>query len=537
MSAEDPALFTRQATGLVREGKTRDALFFNIMYSSVLLTVAFYFLLAPAFYQGSNFVVSALIAGLLGLPGGFLYAILTHMMPRTGGDYIFASRIINPVVGFMSNFSWMFWLAVVVGVYSTYFADYGAGAFFRMIAGYTGDTTMLDIGQWFSSEWGKFITGVAFVVFFAGVFIVGGTRTFFRMQRWNFILYIGGAFLLATIVALFTSETSFVNNFNDYVANLGTPGAADKVAESAMAAGYQEKGFDWEATLLAVSTAWYVFGFVYSSNYVAGEIRNSKRTHFYSIPGALLLGVAVIIIIVPAIQSMAGVDFLNMLGVADPAAYGMDGGVAAYPELIAIGSGSPIIGGIVIVGFVAGLMAFVAMAMMLLSRAILAWSFDGLMPRPLAEVDSRTHTPVRAVLVIAVFFIATTAIYSFTDWFSTLIVLLPQSLTLVVVAICGIILPWRRPELFESSGFNKRVAGVPVLTWVGGLSLLGFLGAITILLKDPASGTSISENLNMVLISLGAFLVVAPLIYLVAYLVRKRQGVDLGLVYREIPPE
>ena len=35
-----PGLFTRKATGLVRAGRTRDALFYNLLWSSVALTFA-----------------------------------------------------------------------------------------------------------------------------------------------------------------------------------------------------------------------------------------------------------------------------------------------------------------------------------------------------------------------------------------------------------------------------------------------------------------------------------------------------------------
>lgn len=536
-SPSQPKLFARQATGLVREGKARDALFFNIMYSSVLLSVAFYFLLAPVFYQGSNFIISALIAAALGLPGAFLYAMLTHMMPRTGGDYVFASRTLHPAVGFASNFNWMFWLTMVLGVYSTYLAVYAAGAICRMIAGFYGSTGLLNVADWFATELGTFITGTTFILFFAALFVFGGTRVFFRIQRVNFLLYIGGAFLLAAIIGLVTSHGSFLTNFNEYAANLGTTDAVAKVQESASSLGYESSGFSLKYTILAVTAAWYVFGFVYSTNYVAGEIRSGKRTHFYTIPGALILGVLTIIILTPSIQHMVGTDFLNQLGIADPGAYGFAGGVAAYPELVAIGSGSPVLGFLVIIGFTAGLAAFIPMAIMLVSRAILAWSLDGVMPEVLSRVDERTHTPVAAVAVVSFLGIVSTAIYSFTDWFATLVVLFPQSLTLVVVAICGIVLPFRRRELFESAGYNRRIGSVPLLTIVGSVSLLGFVGAIVILLTDQGSGTSLSLNSGIVIISLVGFFIVGPVIYYLSRFIRSRQGVDLDLAYGEIPPE
>ena len=122
-----PGMFTRKATGLVREGRTRDALFYNLLWSSVALTFAFYWLFA-AFYPGSRPLLSFLIAAALGLPGAFLYAMLSQLMPRTGGDYVFNSRSLHPAVGFAGNFSYCVWLAVIYGVYTTYLATYGFGA-------------------------------------------------------------------------------------------------------------------------------------------------------------------------------------------------------------------------------------------------------------------------------------------------------------------------------------------------------------------------------------------------------------------------
>ncbi len=64
-----PGLYTRKATGLVREGRTVDALFYNVMWSSVALTFAFFWLLYSFFYSGSNAFLAFLIAAGLGSPG------------------------------------------------------------------------------------------------------------------------------------------------------------------------------------------------------------------------------------------------------------------------------------------------------------------------------------------------------------------------------------------------------------------------------------------------------------------------------------
>lgn len=531
------SLFVRQATGLVREGKGRDAFYYNVMWSGGALTLAFFYILGPTSWPRANFLITVLIAALFGIGGAFLYAMLTRLMPRTGGDYVFVSRTLSPWLGFASNFSYVLWNLIIVGVYATYFAVYGAGAFLRMLVGFGASPSLLSTANWFSGHWGIFISGVALVLFSVIIFVFGGTRWFFRLQRGSFFLYILGAFVLAAAVGLFTSHASFVGSFNHYAANLGTTNAAAKLHASAAKGGYAPQGFNFHDTLFAVSDAWFIFGFIFSSSYFAGEIKTGRRTQLYAIPGAVALVVIALVILIPTFQGMAGHNFLNELGIASPASYGFSGGAPAYPEIAAIGSGSPVIGTIIILGFVMGIIAWLPQTMMLASRCMLAWSFDKIMPEKLADVDERTHSPVVAVAVVAIIYIASIAIYAFTSLLTTLSTLFGETLTLLAVAICGIVLPYRRRELFGASGETRKVLGVPLLTLVGVAALIGFSAATTILLIDPGSGTSIAHNWHTVLIALGIFFVLGPAIYFVSKLIRRRQGFDLDLVYTEIPPE
>lgn len=530
-----PGVFTRKATGLVREGRTRDALFYNLLWSSVALTFAFYWLFY-AFYPGANATVAFLIAAALGLPGAFLYAMLTQLMPRTGGDYVFNSRSLHPSIGFAANLSYSFWLAITIGIYTTYIAAYGIGAWARSMAGLTGGSGWISFGDWFSTEAGLFITGTTVLVLSAVMFAMGGVRLFFKVQAALFVLYLLGAILIPVVVGLFQDEAGFLANFNDYGANLGTPNAVDALSASATEAGFASTGFDFETTLKSVSIFWFIFGFIFSSNYFAGEIRLAKRTHLFSMPGAVLLAVVVLALLVPTFTSFATYDFNAMLGLADPAAYGFASGAPAYPELVSIASGSAVVSTIVILGFTVGLAVWLPQTMLLVSRNMFAWSFDRVMPDRLSYVDPRSRSPIIAIGIMLALSIASTAIYAFTDWFSTISVLLGLSLTLLVTAIAGTLLPFRQRALVEASPYGKRVLGLPVLTLVGALAILGFGGAIAIILWDPGSGASLSENPGKLALAAGVY-VAAIAFWFIARAVRRREGVDIDLAYRELPAQ
>jgi APA family basic amino acid/polyamine antiporter len=530
-----PQVFTRKATGLVREGRTADALFYNVMWSSVALTFAFFWLLYSFYYNGSNAILAFAIAALLGLPGAFLYAMLTQIMPRTGGDYVFNSRALHPAIGFAANASYCFWLAVVYGLYTTYFAAYGIGAFANMMAGYTGAHGWITFGEWFSTHAGLFITGTVVILLSAAIFLIGGVRLFFRLQVGGFVLYMLGAFLLPMLIGLFGSESGFISNFNEYGANLGVQHAFAAMQHSASEAGFASSGFDFEATLKSVSVFWFIFGFVYSSNYFAGEIRLKKRTHMVSIPGALAVCGIVLLVLTPLFTHVVGYATNGAFGFAEPSSYGFTN-YPAYPELMAIASGSPVLGAIAILGFSVGLLLWLPQTMLLISRSMFAWSFDRIMPQKLSYVEPRSHSPVVAIGIVTVLGIASTAIYAFTDWFSTLSILLGLTLTLLVTATAGIVLPYTQRAMVENSPYNRRVAGIPLLSLVGGLSLLGFAGATAILLWDPGSGTSLAHNPGKLWLALGVY-VVAFAVYFVSRQIRRSQGIDIELAHVELPPE
>jgi APA family basic amino acid/polyamine antiporter len=530
-----PELFTRKATGLVREGRTVDALFYNVMWSSVALTFGFFWLLYSFYYNGSSAILAFLIAAALGLPGAFLYAMLAQIMPRTGGDYVFNSRALHPSVGFAANASFCFWLAVVYGVYTTYFATYGIGALGHMMAGYTGSGGWNSFGEWFSTEAGLFITGTSAILVSAGVFVLGGVRLFFRLQVVAFVLYMLGAFLLPILVGLLGSESGFIANFNEYGANLGVQHAFAAMQHSAAGAGFSPSGFDFEATLKSVSVFWFIFGFIYSSNYFAGEIRLKKRTHMLSIPGAVAVAVVALLLLTPTFTGIVSYATNGAFGFAEPAAYGF-GSAPAYPELVAIASGSAVWGTIAIVGFSVGLLIWLPQTMMLISRSMFAWSFDRIMPERLSYVEPRSHSPIFAIAIVSLLAIASTAIYAFTEWFSTLSVLLGLSTTLLVTACSGIALPFTQPAMVENSPFNRRVAGVPLLSLVGGLAVLGFGGAIAILLWDPGSGASLSDNPGKLELAILVY-VVAFAVYFVSRAIRRSQGIDIELAHTELPPD
>ncbi|HKM50653.1 MAG TPA: APC family permease, partial [Candidatus Bathyarchaeia archaeon] len=102
MSDQKSFFFLRQATGLVREISTLDAFILNMSASAVGPALV-YMIVGTTMFPGADVIVPCLIATVLSLFIAATYAQLTAALPRSGGDYVFNSRILHPAIGFGMN--------------------------------------------------------------------------------------------------------------------------------------------------------------------------------------------------------------------------------------------------------------------------------------------------------------------------------------------------------------------------------------------------------------------------------------------------
>jgi amino acid transporter len=108
-SATPSGLFVRQASGLVRDVSMTNALFFNIaafVGTAVGWAIAFYALYPEWVAFGiSAYAYMAVLTGVACYFLGMIFASLTTAMPRSGGDYVFTSRIISPFWGWIESWT------------------------------------------------------------------------------------------------------------------------------------------------------------------------------------------------------------------------------------------------------------------------------------------------------------------------------------------------------------------------------------------------------------------------------------------------
>ena len=173
-------------------------------------------------------------------------------------------------------------------------------------------------------------------------------------------------------------------------------------------------------------------------------------------------------------------------------------------------------------------------------RTVFAWDFDRLLPEKFTEVNPRTHSPVPAILLVmglvTVMLAWSIASTDFATWLA--LGVLAGVVCVVIVGVAAFVFPDRRPDLYQASPANVSWGGVPVLKIVAPLSILVMLFLTYLTIRYPALALyGNSSNVWWIPAFMGGIVVIGLIVYYGARWIRRGQGVDVDLVYRELPPE
>src|SRR5450755_1171195 len=170
------------------------------------------------------------------------------------------------------------------------------------------------------------------------------------------------------------------------------------------------------------------------------------------------------------------------------------------------------------------------------TRVIFAAAFDRVLPDRAAEVSEKRKVPFYSLVLMLLPAVALSAVYAYSLKFETytLDATLVIAITYFFSAIAVVVLPWRKPDLWRASPASRiKIFGVQVVP-VAGVITIGLLGFN---LYEWLSNKLYFVNNKTSLIYMGAMYVLAIIVYVGARIIRNRQGIDLGLINKEIPVE
>ena len=544
MGGSRPSLFLRNATGLVKAWSTFDAFVYSF-WSVNLITLGLYGMSFVYTVPDGQVIAAILLFGILTTFLVITYAMLVSVMPRTGGDYAWQSRVLGGGLGFVLSITgWWFTLFLWAPIY----ANILVVQFFGPLAYTLGAP---NIATFFASPTGIFVSCLI-VLAFVSLVVTMGMETYARIQKLCFWIGLGGLVVVCGLL-LFYSQSDFQSAFNREATSLfGAPANAYQATiDAAGKAGFAGSNFGtFTFGPILLLLPWLAFYLLWP-NWGAtlyGEVRGAKdiRKPFWSMFWGLWVTVALVVLVVILIVKTIGWNFYQS---ANSLYWGsLYGGPAPvipvwpYPVMFAGWLvDNSIFQALLII--VMGLWFFGWAGTLFLSstRVIFAAAFDRVLPSWAANISAKRRVPYGSLALMILPSIVISAIYAYKPSFTSVFLdaTAVLALTFFATVVAAIILPWRRKDLYDASPIAKwKVAGVPAITVVGvitGLFLLFMLWEWSFNGAD-LYGTTFSSTPNSVYYFLATY-IVAVVIYVVARFVRKSQGIDLSRIHHEIPVE
>jgi len=543
-SRQSSSLFVRQSSGLVREASALDAMIFNAVFSApVGATLAFGIFYALGTSPGADMVQALLIAFVVNIPVCIMMSMLASAIPRTGGDYVWISRILHPAVAVYSNFSAAISALIGAAFWARSFAVLAVGPTLAVFGAVTNNSGLISAGNAVSGsnatgQWWTFGLGLLLIIILA-VAMSSGTKISFRVQNTCWIIASIGTFL-AFVALLIASSSNFIANFNTFAQPFTHSANSYQAIQNAAAkAGFSFNGGHlFSATIPVVAIIMTFMMWNWWSVYMAGELKSAgKLNRQLSIMlGALVWDSLFMIVGVLLLYRSAGEQFIASINFLTSTATGYTLPVLPYYNLMAsIAANSPIFSLLVAISFLFWNLPAMFPNTFMPVRTIFAWAFDRILPSKLSEVNERTHAPVPAIITASVIVLIILVWSVLSTSFFTLLSLgvLAGVVTILTVSVAAIAFPFRRPELYKNSPANISVAGIPVLPIVAVLSMIVIIGLAYVVLSYPQLGIVPWQGFAF----MGALVVVGLLIFFIARAVRASQGINLDLIYRELPPE
>jgi amino acid transporter len=528
--------YARKASGLVRGLSFWDAFGIGLAVIQPIYAIWYTVQVGVGLFPGGNLLIATVISAVTcGLCAPVVWGILGASMPRAGGEYIYNSRIIHPVIGMGASFA----NVIAITYWNVFISTWIASPALAILGQYMGWT---GLSNFVASKGGIVtLTTACFVGSFLAV--VFGINVFRKIQRPFIVVGIGGPIVLAIALSL-CSKASFIGKWNAAAAKYHSLNYNAFITAAGNAAGHvMPHTWNWGDTLGVTSGVFFLFIYAYALVYLSGEVKRPDKT---------VLQASWMAVLVPAILGFW--TFFGLYHIADfrfiaAAAYNdLFAGVkgynfpfsTSYMTLSWLASGrSWLIAIIASFTFLLTSYWLITVDLMLVPRAMFAWGMDRMGPKWFTDISPRWASPVKLYGFITIIQIVLTAAYVL--WLQSHFTgLVAGGLQLVsvflITGISGLLFAYRKKvkHIWDSSPYKSwKIAGVPIITLASIVYVCYVVALLYFAFLDPKT-RDITGKKSII------FVVVWAIGIAWYYFWKRRSakvGVDVALTYGELPPE
>jgi basic amino acid/polyamine antiporter, APA family len=526
--------FARKASGLVRGFSTADAFGMALMFIQPILGIWVAIALGAAIFPGGNLLVALGISLVtVGVFGPLMWGILGGTMPRSGGEYVFNSRILNAPVAQAASVA-----NTVSLVYFSFLAATWIPSSLWLLCEFMGWKSAAD---WFVKKYAVTLVGAAVLVL-AFVVVAFGVRAYKYLQKPFVAVGIGGPLVLLVGIAL-TSRAGFARSWNELAAKYDSVDYQSFVAGvGKVIGGPLPSTWNWHDTF-GMTGAISILFIAYAVVYIGGEVKRPQKSMLLS--GWLAVGATAAIAAGTffALYHALGFTFLNATAVNN-----LVGGVGGYAfpfpsnylTLAWIAAGhNAVIGWVAVLTFMLTSFWVVVLMFMLAGRTMFAWGMDRMGPKWFTSVSPRYAVPIWGFLGWLMVCIVGLVLYE--TWLTSMASVIGAGVAMVsvflITGISALVLPYRKKTrgIWHSSPYRGwKIAGVPVITIAGAVWVLYTGVLLYYMFIDPTARAVTGMDTIY-------FLLVTWAIGVIWYFFwawrSKTAGVDVGVTYGQLPPE
>lgn len=535
-----PTVFVRESTGLVKNVSFFDSIAMNMSNMSVgaLLGVIGISGLAPMLFggydmSGVNLVLLSVLAFGLSIPQVIIYTIMSRRYPRTGGDYVYVSRNLGGPLGSVLSFmgyttETTAYLALIV--LSTVFAIGSVGLFFTFdpsLLGLAVPSGPITDPEGLAMPNLQFIVGAIIFAVLIAINILKPKAGFKVVSAFTIFGFF--AILLAMGVLLYAGSTGVQSYINSAGGAFAINGSSTYNVVSSQ---YPGGSFSWASNLFLLPLmAAFVYPWLNASPAVASEIKGDTARR-WNVPISALLVFGFLTASVGVMYLTAGQAFTNAAYTSPTLVFGLPPAATSFNFwTLAMGvSGNSVIAGLIGIGWIVANMSVLAYGIIVISRYLLAQSFDRFLPSRISNVSSRFGSPHIALLISLVVTVALVGFAAF-GYSSGGIggadalfgAVLASMIYFMFVSLSAIL-----------HGLRKEQGGTKWLLMIAGIiniPVFGYLAYEFLAYPDVWALHPLTYYFIAGSVILGA------LAYAGSYYYNKKRGIDISLAYKELPPE
>jgi amino acid transporter len=518
-----------------------DAFAVGFMNQGITPSMYLIFTLGLGVFLGANLVIASIMSLVMaGIGFPIVWGVLGGSMPRSGGEYIYNSRIIHPIFGIAQSFGdaviWLMWLYVLAPLC----VNPGLTTTFGYL-GWNSAVRWLTSGTW--KIW--LLASVFNLVGF--LFVVFGIKIFARVQKIVMVFGIGGIFIVGLVFTL-TSKATFMAHWNAIAAAHHSPGYQAFIHQVGQAAGQSiPTTWNWGSTFDTMVVMSWLFAYAYSISFIAGEVKRPDKTIILAnlfailVPFAFMLWIGIVIVKTTGFQFLNAASWNANTGPINSyhMPFGTDFISLAVYCLGALGIGAKAAAFLMGLSYVAFTLWWLALSYLAFPRILFAWGMDRMGPKWFTDINPRYASPVKNHILCLVLSEILLVIYSFSHFAIEMnVVVTGMQVTSVFLptALAALLFPYMRRcrGVWDSSPYKRwTLLGLPVVTW-GALVDLAYLLILLYVFIFNSAARQFTTGGTILFATVWA---AGVCWYFFWKWTNGKAGVDVAVTYAELPPE